>query len=223
MMPLRVKRLGVRDYQTVWQAMSAFTDNRTDEEDDQLWVLQHHAVFTQGQAGKAEHLLNPGQIPVVQSDRGGQVTYHGPGQLVAYPLIDLRRRQLSVRDMVTLLEQIAVKLLAAYSVDAYAKSDAPGVYVQHQGQECKIASLGLRVRRGFCFHGISINVDMDLSPFQLINPCGYQGLAMTQLSDLPGIDTIEYTEVEQRFIDLMAAHLPASLIDDATDLRFLDE
>ena len=172
--------LGQLDYQTSWQAMTDFTNQRTPETTDQLWLVEHPPVFTQGQAGKAEHLLFPGDIPVVQSDRGGQVTYHGPGQLVAYPLLDLRRLKIGVRELVTSIEQTIVATLAHYQIESAAKPDAPGVYVNGD----KIASLGLRVRRGCSFHGLALNVAMDLAPFQRINPCGYQGLAMTQMKDL---------------------------------------
>ena len=157
--------------------MSDFTNQRTPDTPDQLWLVEHPPVFTQGQAGKAEHLLFPSDIPVVQTDRGGQVTYHGPGQLVAYPLLDLRRLNIGVRELVTRIEQTIVATLAYYGIESVAKPDAPGVYVNGD----KIASLGLRVRRGCSFHGLALNVDMDLSPFQRINPCGYQGLAMTQI------------------------------------------
>ncbi len=172
--------LGLQDYQTSWQAMTDFTNQRTPETIDQLWLVEHPPVFTQGQAGKAEHLLFPGDIPVVQSDRGGQVTYHGPGQLVAYPLLDLRRLKIGVRELVTSIEQTIVATLTHYGIESAAKPDAPGVYVNGD----KIASLGLRVRRGCSFHGLALNVAMDLAPFQRINPCGYQGLAMTQMKDL---------------------------------------
>lgn len=160
--------------------MTDFTNQRTPESIDQLWLVEHPPVFTQGQAGKAEHLLFPGDIPVVQSDRGGQVTYHGPGQLVAYPLLDLRRLKIGVRELVTSIEQTIVATLAHYGIESAAKPDAPGVYVDGN----KIASLGLRVRRGCSFHGLALNVDMDLAPFLRINPCGYQGLAMVQMRDL---------------------------------------
>jgi len=160
--------------------MTDFTNQRTPESIDQLWLVEHPPVFTQGQAGKAEHLLFPGDIPVVQSDRGGQVTYHGPGQLVAYPLLDLRRLKIGVRELVTSIEQTIVATLAHYGIESAAKPDAPGVYVDGN----KIASLGLRVRRGCSFHGLALNVDMDLAPFLCINPCGYQGLAMVQMRDL---------------------------------------
>ena len=180
MADLLVKYLGLQPYTEVWQAMQDFTNTRGDDQADELWLVEHPPVFTQGQAGKAEHLLVPGDIPVVQTDRGGQVTYHGPGQMVAYPLLNLRRLGLGVRQLVTHIEQSVVALLATYGIEAAAKPDAPGVYVDGR----KIASLGLRVRRGCSFHGVSINVAMDLSPFLRINPCGYNGLEMTQVGDL---------------------------------------
>ena len=216
---LYVRQLGLQPYELTWQSMSEFTDARDDSSPDELWLVQHPPVFTQGQAGKPEHILNAGEIPIVQSDRGGQVTYHGPGQLVLYPLINLRRRQLGVRDMVRLLEKVAVELLQDYNISAYPKPDAPGVYVKHgsvrggekggsgENGESKIASLGLRVRRGCCFHGMSINIDMDLSPFTLINPCGYEGMKVTQLSDLPTSRGIDYMEIEQSVINLIAKNL----------------
>ena len=176
---LGVRELGVQAYEPVWHAMQDFTNQRTADTADELWLVQHPPVFTQGQAGKAEHLLLPGDIPVVQVDRGGQVTYHGPGQLVAYPLVDVRRLGLGVRELVSRIEQSLIDLLASYGVRAEARADAPGVYVNG----AKIASLGLRIRHGRSFHGLALNVDMDLQPFQRINPCGYAGLAMTQLAD----------------------------------------
>ncbi|WP_020208098.1 lipoyl(octanoyl) transferase LipB [Gilvimarinus chinensis] len=175
-----IRQLGIADYETVWAAMSDFTRQRDEHTADEIWVVEHPPVFTQGQAGKPEHLLAVDDIPLVQSDRGGQVTYHGPGQLVVYPLLNLRRLKLGVRDLVTLLEQSLIELLANYGIKANAKPDAPGVYVDG----AKIASLGLRVRRGCSFHGLALNVAMDLSPFAQINPCGYQGLAMVDMSRL---------------------------------------
>jgi len=168
------------DYTTVWQAMQKFTDDRNDETLDELWLVEHPAVFTQGQAGKEEHLLMPGDIEVVKVDRGGQVTYHGPGQQVIYFMINLRRRKMGVRNLVTLLEDGLIAALADFDITAKAKPDAPGVYVDGK----KIASLGLRVRKGCSFHGLALNVNMDLSPFLRINPCGYQGLEMVQTSDI---------------------------------------
>ncbi|MCW8906939.1 MAG: lipoyl(octanoyl) transferase LipB [Sedimenticola sp.] len=183
----RIRRLGTRDYEPVWHEMQHFTDHRNDSTPDEIWLLQHPPVFTLGQAGKPEHLLDPGDIPVVRSDRGGQVTYHGPGQLVAYLLLNLRRHRLGVRQLVNLIEQGLVDLLADYRIEAAARPDAPGVYVEGR----KIASLGLRVRRGCSFHGLALNVDMDLEPFSRINPCGYPDLEVTQLKELAGAVSID--------------------------------
>ena len=176
---LRLRQLGRVGYEPAWRAMREFTDTRGGDAADEIWLLEHPPVFTQGQAGRAEHLLNPGTIPVLQTDRGGQVTYHGPGQLVAYTLIDLRRRGLGVRDLVSALEAATVQLLAAYEIMASPRPDAPGVYV---ASGAKIAQLGLRVRRGCSFHGLSLNVDMDLAPFGGINPCGHPGMAVTSMA-----------------------------------------
>jgi lipoyl(octanoyl) transferase len=177
-----LRRLGQVAYQETWQAMRDYTDGRDQDTPDELWLLQHPPVFTQGQAGKPEHLLMPGNIPVVQSDRGGQVTYHGPGQWLVYLLLDLRRRRLGVRDLVDLIELSVVDLLSGYGVASAPRRDAPGVYVD----DAKIASLGLRVRRGCSYHGVALNVDMDLEPFSQINPCGYEGLAVTSLRECLG-------------------------------------
>ena len=177
---LGVRRWGLRPYEATLEAMRRFTDERSAQTADELWLLQHPAVFTQGQAGKPEHLLAVGDIPVVQVDRGGQVTYHGPGQLIAYVLLDVRRKGLGVRELVSAMEDSLIALLADWGVQAEARADAPGVYVDG----AKIASLGLRIRNGRSFHGLALNVDMDLAPFRRINPCGYAGLAMTQLRDL---------------------------------------
>lgn len=171
--------LGRRAYKPVFDAMKAFTEERDGDTRDECWLLEHEPVFTQGQAGRPEHLLWPGDIPVVQVDRGGQVTYHGPGQLMLYTLIDLRRRKLGVRQLVSLLEDTTVAVLAYWGIEAAPRRDAPGVYVAGE----KIASLGLRVRRGCAYHGLALNVDMDLSPFQRINPCGYAGIPVTQIRD----------------------------------------
>ncbi len=182
-----IKPLGRVDYATTLAAMHAFSEGRDEGTADELWVLEHPPVFTQGQAGKPEHLLLPGEIPVVQTDRGGQVTYHGPGQLVIYPLIDIARRGYGVRSLVSRLEGAMIDTLAALDIEAYADAAAPGVYVDIAGRRHKIGSLGLRVRRGRSLHGLALNVDMDLAPFSRINPCGYAGLAMTQVADLhPG-------------------------------------
>ncbi|MBB6249258.1 lipoyl(octanoyl) transferase LipB [Rhodanobacter sp. A1T4] len=181
-LPLKVRRLGRQPYEPVWRAMSAFTDNRVADTVDELWVLEHDPVFTLGQAGKMEHVLIPGDIPVVPVDRGGQVTYHGPGQIVAYPLIDLRRVGVSVRELVNKIEQSIIDSLAHWQIEAARLDGAPGVYVG----AAKIAALGLRVRRGCSFHGLALDVNMDLEPFQRINPCGYKGLEVTQMVDCGG-------------------------------------
>ena len=173
-----IRNLGLQPYDPVSRAMHEFTDTRTDATPDEIWLVEHHPVFTQGQAGKAEHVLMPGDIPVVQSDRGGQVTYHGPGQQVMYVLINLKRRKLGVRELVTLLEQTVVNTLADVGIEAYPRADAPGVYVQGK----KICSLGLRIRKGCSFHGLALNIAMDLAPFLRINPCGYAGMEMTQVN-----------------------------------------
>lgn len=204
---LRLRRLGLADYEPVWRAMQRFTDERTESSDDELWLVQHPPVFTQGQAGKAEHVLAPGDIPVIQVDRGGQVTYHGPGQIVAYPLIDLRRRGLGVRDFVTRIEESIIRVLAHYGVDGRRVDGAPGIYVDGD----KIASLGLRVRRGRSFHGLAFNIDMDLEPFQRINPCGYAGLQVTELSALSDVGL---EEAEDRLVSELVALLGYSEVID---------
>jgi len=203
---LEICDLGLQPYEQVWAAMTEFTNTRTQDSLDQLWLVEHPPVFTQGQAGKAEHLLVPGDIPVVQSDRGGQVTYHGPGQLVAYPLLDLRRLKMGVRDLVTALEQTIIATLAHYQIDAFSKPDAPGVYVDTNGRVDKIASLGLRVRRGCSFHGLALNVAMDLSPFLRINPCGYQGLAMTQMQSLMA-SSLDFADIKEQLVTQFAQKL----------------
>jgi lipoyl(octanoyl) transferase len=177
---LVVKHLGLQPYVKTWQAMQDYTNERDASSSDQLWLLEHPPVYTLGQAGKPEHLLRPGSIPVVNSDRGGQVTYHGPGQLIAYLLLDLRRAHMGVRGLVTKLETAVITLLQDYGIKSSSRKDAPGVYIDSS----KVASLGLRVRRGCSYHGLSLNVDMDLTPFSRINPCGYPGLQVTQLADL---------------------------------------
>mgnify|MGYP000047058362 FL=1 len=174
---MQIRMLGLADYQTVYDDMTAFTEGRNDNTADELWYLQHPPVFTQGQAGKAEHVLFPGDIPVVQTDRGGQVTYHGPGQLVVYLMIDIARRGWGPRQLVSAIEQAIVDTLAEWKIEAAPRSDAPGVYTS----ERKIASLGLRIRHGRSFHGLALNIDMDLEPFRRINPCGYAGMEMTQM------------------------------------------
>ncbi len=201
---LVIRDLGLQDYTQIWQAMQQFTDQRNSETPDEIWLLEHKPVFTQGQAGKAEHLLFPGEIPVVQVDRGGQVTYHGPGQLVAYVLLDIKRRNLGVRQLVTMLEQILIELLGKYQISAAARSDAPGVYVDG----AKIASLGLRIRKGCSFHGLALNVDMDLTPFSQINPCGYAGMQMVKSADLGGPQQV--SDASTQLAALFQQHLAIS-------------
>ena len=179
-MTITVTRLpGLRDYQTTFEAMKLFSENRTSETADEIWILEHPPVFTLGLSGKQEHILNPDSIPVIQTDRGGQITYHGPGQLVLYTLLDINRFKLGVRQLVTILEQAIIDTLAQYGIQSDARPEAPGVYVENK----KIASIGLRVKKGCCYHGISINNRMDLSPFDRINTCGYPELEVTKLAD----------------------------------------
>lgn len=199
---LVVRHLGLVDYQPTLEAMRQLTRERDAQTPDEIWLLQHPKVFTQGQAGKAEHVLAAGDIPVIQVERGGQVTYHGPGQLVAYLMLDLRRLDLGVRELVTAMEQSLVELLAGYGIEAAPKADAPGVYVAGD----KIASLGLRVSRGCSFHGLALNVDMDMTPFLRINPCGYAGLKMVQLRDLMQSPPV-FDDVAQRLEQALRARL----------------
>lgn len=177
---LKVKHLGLTDYEPVFRDMQAFTKQRQPHSQDELWFTEHRPVFTQGLNGKPEHLLQASDIPVVKTDRGGQITYHAPGQLIGYFLINLIRKKIGVRQCVTQLENSIIRLLQQHNIDAYAKPDAPGVYVKN----AKIAALGLKIRKGCSYHGISLNNSMDLTPFSYINPCGFQGLAVTQLKDL---------------------------------------
>lgn len=195
-LPLIVRRLGHRDYEPVWREMAEFTDRRNAGTTDELWLVEHPPVFTLGQAGRREHVLDAGDIPVLQVDRGGQVTYHGPGQLVAYPLVDLRRRGIGIRCLVHEMERAVIEQLADYGIRAGRRDKAPGVYVEGR----KIAALGLRVRRGCTFHGLAFNVSMDLSPYNRINPCGYAGLEATQVADLGGPG-----DLEQVGMDLVTA------------------
>ncbi len=187
---LRVRHLGCRPYQMIWQAMSAFTDRRASDTPDEIWLLEHAPVFTLGQAGKMEHVLDPGDIPVIPVDRGGQVTYHGQGQIVAYPLLDLRRCGLGVRELVHHIEQVLIDTLAHWNIHGKRRPGAPGIYVEG----AKVAALGLRVRRGCCFHGLALNVNMDLAPFHRIHPCGYPGLQVTQVVEWGG--PAQLTDVE---------------------------
>lgn len=205
---IKVRKLGLADYEPVWHAMQAFTDRRDEQTADELWLVQHPPVFTQGQAGKAEHVLAPGDIPVIQVDRGGQVTYHGPGQIVAYPLIDIQRKQLGVKDFVCRIEEAIITVLDQYAVKGERIEGAPGIYVQGE----KVASLGLRVRRGRSFHGLAFNIEMDLEPFERINPCGFAGLRVTQLSDLANVDL---ADVENRLVTCLTKQLGYSEIEES--------
>ena len=207
-LPLIVRQLGLQDYQEIWHKMQDFTDNRNAETIDEVWLVEHYPVFTQGQAGKPEHLLQSGAIPLVQSDRGGQITYHGPGQQVMYVLIDIRRHQnLNVRRLVTALEQSVVRTLADYAIEGYSKIDAPGVYIDGK----KICSLGLRIRKGCSFHGLAFNINMDLQPFHYINPCGYAGLEMCQLADFIGRDEAVLDKVSPKLVNHLAELLGYNL------------
>lgn len=196
-----VRYMGRSDYVETWEAMKDFTNRRNQDSLDELWVTEHAAVFTQGLNGKPEHLLNPGDIPVVQIDRGGQVTYHGPGQLLLYCLLDLNRRGLGIKGLVSQIEKSVMELLQSYAISANTRSGAPGVYVD----QAKIAALGLRIRKGCCYHGLSLNVDMDLEPFSRINPCGYKGLAVTQLVDLRVDSKLE--QVGQKLAEILTRKL----------------
>ncbi len=209
-----MRRLGLADYEPVWRAMQSFTDSRDENTADELWLVQHPPVFTQGQAGKAEHVLAAGNISVIQVDRGGQVTYHGPGQIVAYPLVDIRRKGLGVKEFVHRIEAAIIAVLESYGVRGERIPGAPGIYVEGE----KIASLGLRVRRGCTFHGLAFNIDMDLEPFQRINPCGYAGLQVTQLSAQTPVD---FQEVESRLVESLVRQLGYSDIADTERQREL--
>lgn len=184
---VKVRHLGLCDYESTWEAMKEFTAERTNSTADELWVLQHPPVYTLGQAGKDIHILNPGDIPILHCDRGGQVTYHGPGQVVIYLLLDLKRLEMGVRQLVTCIEQAVVGFLSNEGIEAQPKKSAPGVYVSGE----KISALGLRIRKGCSYHGLSLNVDMDLSPFKGINPCGYESLGVTQLKSLGVVMSVE--------------------------------
>lgn len=191
---MNIRQLGAQNYTDVWMQMKEFTLSRESHTQDELWLLEHFPVYTQGQAGKPEHILNPSSIPIVQSDRGGQVTYHGPGQLVAYVLMDINRKNLGIRTLVSQLEQVLLSVLAQYNIEGMIRCGAPGVYVK----ERKIASIGLRVKNGCTYHGIALNVDMDLKPFSGINPCGFAKMEMTQISHFYPEVLIE--EVNQHFM-----------------------
>ncbi|QLZ69224.1 lipoyl(octanoyl) transferase LipB [Legionella sp. PC1000] len=191
---MKIRQLGIQNYNDVWLLMKEFTQKREETTQDELWLLEHFPVYTQGQAGKPEHILNPASIPVVQSDRGGQVTYHGPGQLVAYVLMDIRRKNLGIRSLVGKLEQVLISVLALYQIEASIRCGAPGVYVNEQ----KIASIGLRVKNGCTYHGIALNVDMDLKPFSGINPCGFEKMEMTQISHF--VPAVQMDTVNRHFV-----------------------
>ena len=210
-----VRDLGRMAYEPVWRAMQAFTDARTDDTPDEIWLVEHDPVFTLGQAGKPEHVLMPGDIPVLHVDRGGQVTYHGPGQIVAYPLLDLKRLKVGVREYVDRIEQAVIDTLGDWNIGAARREGAPGVYVNG----AKVAALGIRVRRGCTFHGLAFNIAMDLEPFRRINPCGYAGLEVTSMNDLGGPSSLD--AVKPRLLDHLAVqfglrlhpadgHLPAA-------------
>jgi len=206
-------------YRPTWNAMRYFTDRRDKKTFDQLWLLEHPPVFTQGQAGKAEHILNPKNIPVEQSDRGGQVTYHGPGQLIAYTLFDIHRLKINTRCLVRTLEKVIIDCLKGLKIHSVAREEAPGIYIN----QAKIASIGLRVRRGCAYHGIAFNIDMDLTPFSSINPCGYHGLPITQVKDL--VPEAYLNSIQQQIIPYFMHHfgynqsiiLNQSHLDDSMD------
>lgn len=193
---LIMRDLGMVPYDLIWENMKQFTSAREPSTPDECWMLEHHPVYTQGQAGKAEHLLNSGGLPVIQSDRGGQVTYHGPGQLVCYVLLNLPRLGFGVRDLVNKLEQLLIQLLSLHGIEAHRKDRAPGVYVE----EKKIASIGLRVKNGYTYHGIALNTDMDLTPFKGINPCGFTNMQVTQIKDY--VANITLKQVKEQFQQL---------------------
>ena len=206
---LLVRRLGLSDYEPTWRAMQRFTDERGPATPDELWQVEHPPVFTLGMNGKKEHLLAPGDIAVIPIDRGGQVTYHGPGQAVIYLMLDLKRRKLGVRHVVERMERAIIHLLADYNIDAYGRRDAPGVYVKEAGGEKKIAALGLRVRRGCSYHGLALNIDMDLEPYQRINPCGYAGMAITQMRALT--DSPDLAQIQDQLCHQLAQQLGYTL------------
>ncbi len=201
---MKIVNLGLQAYSQTWAAMKDFTNARDSHTEDELWIVEHPSVFTQGISSKAEHLLTTSEIPVVDTDRGGQITFHGPGQLIIYCLIDLKRLGIGVKKMVSLIESSIMELLQEYNIESHLKEDAPGVYVDG----AKIAALGLKVKKGSTYHGLSLNVDMALSPFEQINPCGYQGLKVTQLSDLK--DNINIESVADKLIKILIKHVTRS-------------
>lgn len=213
-----IRDLGRQDFSRVWQAMERFTDSRVDDTVDELWLVEHNRVFTLGQAGKPEHVLAAGDIPVIQTNRGGQVTYHGPGQIVAYPLVDLRRIGIGVREFVCRIEQAMIDTMAVWNIEALRKEGAPGVYVKGE----KIGALGLRVRRGCTFHGLAFNIDMDLEPFSRINPCGYEGLQVTSMVNCGGPGDLALVKAE--LVRQMAKQLNLSprATEELPNLSFFD-
>ncbi len=200
-MKIHIRQLGQTEYMPVWEAMREFTQQRDEDTNDEIWLLEHPAIFTQGQAGKKEHILDQGSIPVIHIDRGGQVTYHGPGQLICYVMLNLRRLDLTIKKLVNLLEQSIIELLKMYNINSDRRNKSPGIYV---GQK-KIAALGLRVRKGCTYHGLSLNIKMDLKPFQRINPCGFAGMSVTQLSDLSVEQT--FSKINSQLVGILCAHL----------------
>ena len=196
-----VKNLGLQEYQPIWSAMQDFTLQRNADSYDEIWLLEHQSVFTVGRNGQPEHILETSHIPIINIDRGGQITYHGPGQLVIYLMLDIKRRHLGVRKLITLIEQSIIDTLRDYQINAYAKKEAPGVYID----DSKIAALGLRIKKGCTFHGLSLNIAMDLSPFKQINPCGYKNLKIVQLSDY--IHDIKLSQVQQKMITYLVKNI----------------
>ncbi|MBE0505619.1 MAG: lipoyl(octanoyl) transferase LipB [Marinospirillum sp.] len=218
--PLVVRLLGRQPYEPLWHQMQAFTNQRDATTPDELWVLEHEPVFTQGQAGKAEHLLNPGDIPVVKVDRGGQVTWHGPGQLIIYLLLDVRRLSYGVRDLVNLIEESLIEYLASLGIDAHARPDAPGVYIRGgQWDGAKIAALGLKIRRGCSFHGLSFNITCELGDFLRINPCGYAGMRVVRLLDL--LPETQFEKTQQDLLNILLRRLGVTHVTYSTTLQEL--
>lgn len=207
---IEIRYAGLADYLSTWQAMKDFTASRAENTPDEIWLLQHPPVYTQGVAGKAEHLLRNDSITVIRTDRGGQITYHGPGQIIAYLLLNMRRRKLGVRELVRKMEDAVIDLLQDYRIVAEGRVDAPGVYVEG----AKIAALGLKIKNGNCYHGLALNVDMDLAPFAAINPCGYSGLRITQTRDLGVPDTL--ATLSSKLADKLQARLPGLQNQDVT-------
>ena len=190
---IKIREKGLQDYVKTWEEMKSFTENRNSDTPDELWTLEHNSVFTQGLSGKQEHLLKATQIPIIQSDRGGQITYHAPGQLIIYCLIDIKRLGIGIKKMVTIIEQSLIELLSSYDITAHTLKGAPGVYVN----DSKIAALGLKVKQGRTYHGLSLNIDMDLSPYKLINPCGFKDLNVTQMSNLTD-NMLEFSDIKKQ-------------------------